>query len=254
MPSSASRAGDGFVVSHATFSAAEVSEMRAGLEAAVGRAVALADRALATTNVRGHRIQTVPGDPPTSLHWEPETDPPVVRNLRPVAHLDARLLARWHDPRLTGPAAGLLGVPEVAPLTSKSSLKRAHVGSEYIWHTDHSFLAGFLGPDAAGEVVTAMILLDAADADNGALALVPGSHRGEPRPDGEPPRPGDGAPVVVEAAAGSVVFFPSRMVHRSDANRSDRDRRALLYLFQPAGRPLLDESRRFSRPGPAGTR
>jgi phytanoyl-CoA hydroxylase len=50
--------------------------------------------------------------------------------------------------------------------------------------------------------------------------------------------------VLVEAEAGSVVFLPSRMVHRSDANASDRDRRALLYLFQPAGRPHLDESRR----------
>jgi phytanoyl-CoA hydroxylase len=218
--------------------------MRAGVEAAVGRAADLADRATTTINVRGHRIQTVPGDPPTSLHWEPEADPPVVRNLRPVAHLDPRLAARWHDPRLTGPAAGLLGVPEVAPLTSKSSLKRAHVGSEYTWHTDHSFLAGFLGPDAAGEVVTAMILLDAADAGNGALTLVPGSHRDGPRPDDEPPRPGDGEPVLVEARAGSVVFFPSTMVHRSDANRSARDRRALLYLFQPAGRPYLDETRR----------
>jgi phytanoyl-CoA hydroxylase len=206
------------------------------------------------TNVRGHRIQTVPADPPTSVHWEPDTDPPVVRNLRPVAHLDARLAARWSDPRLTGPAGDLLGVPDVGALTSKSSLKRAHVGSEYIWHTDHSFLSGFLGPDAAGEVVTALILLDGSDADNGALTLVPGSHRGELRPDDEPPRPSDGAPVLIEASAGSVVFFPSRMVHRSDANRSDRDRRALLYLFQPAGRPPLDETRRFSRPGPSGTR
>jgi len=37
----------------------------------------------------------------------------VVRNLRPIAHLDPRLAALWTDPRLTGPATDLLGVPAV---------------------------------------------------------------------------------------------------------------------------------------------
>ncbi|GAA1197230.1 hypothetical protein [Pseudonocardia alaniniphila] len=43
---------------------------------------------------------------------------------------------------------------------------------------------------------------------------------------------------------GDGFVVSQRLVHRSDANRSDRDRRALLYLFQPAGRPHPDESGR----------
>ncbi len=44
--------------------------------------------------------------------------------------------------------------------------------------------------------------------------------------------------------AGSVVFFGSLLVHRSLPNRSDKDRRALLYSYQPAGLPhALDLAR-----------
>lgn len=244
---------DGYIVAPGAFDVAEVQTLRAGVENAVARAVALAEAAGPegiTVNGPGHRfpehrLQTIPGNPDTSIHWESARSRPTVRNLRPVTHLDPRLDARWADPRLTGPAAQLLGVAEVAPLTSKISLKRARVGSEFTWHQDYTFLHRFLGP-TADEAVVAMVLLDDADAGNGALTLLPGSHRGGPRPDDEPPRPGDADPVTIDAQAGTVVFFPTLMVHRSDPNRSERDRRALFYLYQPACRPHLDERQPYA--------
>jgi ectoine hydroxylase-related dioxygenase (phytanoyl-CoA dioxygenase family) len=56
--------------------------------------------------------------------------------------------------------------------------------------------------------------------------------------------------LPVEARPGDVVFFGPFLVHKSAPNRSDLPRRALLYSYQPAGRPsLLDELRRYwSRP------
>ena len=39
----------------------------------------------------------------------------------------------------------------------------------------------------------------------------------------------------LEVKAGAVVFFGAFLVHRSLPNRSDVDRRALLYSYQPAG-------------------
>jgi hypothetical protein len=36
--------------------------------------------------------------------------------------------------------------------------------------------------------------------------------------------------------AGTLVFFGSLLVHRSLPNRTDQDRRVLLYSYQPAGR------------------
>jgi ectoine hydroxylase len=43
--------------------------------------------------------------------------------------------------------------------------------------------------------------------------------------------------VALGAPAGSVVFFGPLLVHRSAPNRSDRERRALLYSYQPPGAP-----------------
>ncbi|MQA08686.1 MAG: phytanoyl-CoA dioxygenase family protein [Pseudonocardiaceae bacterium] len=233
---------DGAVVLHAAFTPTEVTRLRMGVEAAVERITRCArsepEPVATSQSSQGHRLQTVHG---TSIHWEPDTSRPTVRNLRPVTHLDARLTQLWDEPRLTRPAADLLGVPEVGPLTSKISFKRAGVGSEFIWHQDYTFLQRFLGT-AAREAVTAMVLLDDADADNGALTLVPGSHLAGPRPDGEPPNAADAPPVTIEAAAGSVLLFPTLMLHSSGPNRSERDRRALLLLYQPAGRPNLDET------------
>lgn len=233
---------DGCLVLRNVFDGVEVDGLRAGIEAAVAVAAA-AEPDHERTSAAGNRIVgtvALRGGPGTSVHWEAGGE--VVRNLRPVAHLDDRLAACATDPRLTGPAATLLGTDGVALLTSKISYKRAGVGSGYIWHQDHSFLAAFLGARAGAEAVTAMVFLDDADAGNGALRLVPGSHRGGPRPDGEGPRPGDAAAVTVDAAPGDVIVFPTLMLHSSGPNHSGRDRRALLYLYQPPGRPHLDET------------
>jgi hypothetical protein len=230
--------GEGFLLVRDAFGDHELTKLRDGLEAAVQRLTkAAAERSDvdATVTADGHRLETVLG---TSVHWEPDADPPTVRNLRPVTHLDRRLDALWSDPRLTGPAAELLGVDAVSPLTSKASFKRARVGSEFPWHQDSTFLEGFLGP-AAAEVVTAIVFLDGANADNGALRFLPGSQLEGPM--GDDPVD-ESREVTVEAPAGSVLLFPSLLIHRSSPNRSDRDRRAVLYLYQPDGRPPLDES------------
>ena len=95
--------------------------------------------------------------------------------------------------------------------------------------------------EQAADVATAMLFLDDADAANGALRVLPGSHqwgpvprdRGDPtRALADPAQLDTSREVVVEAPAGSVVFFGSLLVHRSSANESARDRRALR-----AGRP-----------------
>jgi ectoine hydroxylase-related dioxygenase (phytanoyl-CoA dioxygenase family) len=43
--------------------------------------------------------------------------------------------------------------------------------------------------------------------------------------------------VPVEAEAGTVIYFGAFLVHRSLPNRTDKDRRALLYSYQPSGYP-----------------
>ena len=51
----------------------------------------------------------------------------------------------------------------------------------------------------------------------------------------------DAKPIPVEVPAGSTVSFGAFLVHMSTPNPSDKDRRALLYSYQPAGRPASVE-------------
>jgi ectoine hydroxylase-related dioxygenase (phytanoyl-CoA dioxygenase family) len=43
------------------------------------------------------------------------------------------------------------------------------------------------------------------------------------------------AQVAAAMPAGSLLFFSPHMVHGSEPNRSDRQRRALVITYQPAG-------------------
>ncbi len=101
-------------------------------------------------------------------------------------------------------------------------------------------------PATAHEIVTAILFLDDATAANGALRVLPGSHHAGPAPRdrteatgylADPARIDASREILVEAPAGSLLFFPSLLLHRSTANTSDAQRRAILLSFQPAGRP-----------------
>jgi 2-aminoethylphosphonate dioxygenase len=86
--------------------------------------------------------------------------------------------------------------------------------------------------------VSAMVAIDAADADNGGLELVSGCFdRVLPTDDRGCIDPAVAAtlawePVPVEA--GSTLWFHSRTPHRSGPNRSDRPRRALYPTYNAA--------------------
>ncbi|AXB44047.1 phytanoyl-CoA dioxygenase family protein [Amycolatopsis albispora] len=239
----------GYRILHGLFGGAELARLAEAAES-VQRDV-LAKAASGRTSVEvwpdGHRLESVDG---TKLHWEPEATG-TIRSLAPVSHLHPAFDALWTDPRLTGPMADLLGVAEPGPFVSKLNFKRAGVGSEFAWHQDFPFWYCCAGP-AAADIATAMIYLDDAGAGNGALSVIPGSHRDGPAPRDRAEPTGllvDASKVdasrerVLELPAGSVLMFPGTLVHRSAPNRSDRDRRTLLFCFQPAGRPQLAELR-----------
>jgi ectoine hydroxylase-related dioxygenase (phytanoyl-CoA dioxygenase family) len=69
--------------------------------------------------------------------------------------------------------------------------------------------------------------IDAFTADNGATQVVPGSHRWN-----RSPAAADTVdPITVEAAAGSVFAFDSRIWHRTGANSTRDGRRAAIFPF-----------------------
>ena len=190
----------------------------------------------------GHRLQLSSA---TVIQWEWREGSQEVRLLEPVTHLHPRFGALWEDPRLVEPFRDALGTAEVVPFTCKLNLKRPREGSEFPWHQDYPYWY-VRTPEHAHEIATVILFLDAADAGNGGLRVLPGSHKAGPAPRdrGEPTQfLADAARFdasgerLVEAPAGSLLFFGSLLLHRSTPNTSERPRRALLLSFQPAGRP-----------------
>jgi phytanoyl-CoA hydroxylase len=107
-------------------------------------------------------------------------------------------------------------------------------------HQDNTFLRA--DPETC---LAAWIAVDDVDAENGGLAVVPGSHRTElvcPEPadltesftDAEVPIPDGLHKVQTRMRAGDVLFFHGSVVHGSRPNTStDRFRRSLIYHYIP---------------------
>ncbi|TDD30631.1 phytanoyl-CoA dioxygenase family protein [Kribbella turkmenica] len=107
-------------------------------------------------------------------------------------------------------------------------------------HQDNTFLRA--DPETC---LAAWIAVDDVDADNGGLAVVPGSHRTElvcPEPadltesftNAEVPVPDGLRKVQTRMKAGDVLFFHGSVVHGSRPNTSaDRFRRSLIFHYVP---------------------
>jgi len=241
-------ARDGFVLRAAVFPQADLDRLRLAVEETVAAVVVQARRPDSGPEflLAGHRLQF---SSRTVIQWEWRDGSPEVRLLEPFTHLDGRFAGLWNDPRLVEPMRDALGADGVAPFTCKLNLKRPHDGSEFPWHQDYPYWYART-KDGAHEIATAMIFLDAASAANGALRVLPGSHRAGPAPRDRVETTGflaDAARIdasqeeLVPAPAGSVLFFPSLLLHRSSPNTSADQRRAILLSFQPAGRPRQED-------------
>jgi ectoine hydroxylase-related dioxygenase (phytanoyl-CoA dioxygenase family) len=233
----------GYFVRDAVFTVDEVEALRSAAEGVAAAVTTRATREGAGPEAAlgdGHRIQF---SSRTAIQWEWADNSRAIRLLEPCDHLDARFAALFADDRLLDTARDELG-GAVAPFTSKLNFKRAAEGSEFPWHQDFPYWYVAVG-DAAQDVVTAVVFLDDATAENGALRVIPGSHQHGPvrRDPSDPTRfladpsalDTDRA-AVLELGAGSVVWFGAFLVHCSTPNRTSGHRRALLPSWQPAGR------------------
>ncbi len=240
---------DGYLLREAVLSRDEVRALIEVVEEVAATVTARAERPEARPADHlgdGHRIQF---SSKTAIQWEWAEGSRQIRLLEPAHHLDERIEALFADGRLTTPASEMLGVDGLSPFTSKLNFKRAREGSEFPFHQDFPYWYCAAGLEAA-DVVTAIVFLDDADRDNGAVRVVPGSHKlGPVRRNPEDPTRFLTDPTaidavserVIEVAAGSVIWFGAYLVHRSSPNTSGRHRRALLPSWQPAGRPMLQQ-------------
>lgn len=148
------------------------------------------------------------------------------------------------SPRMAGLVRALLG-DEAQLFLEQFVVKGCDAGSRFAWHQD----SGYVGYPHR-EYLSCWIALDDVDEGNGTISVLPWSRAGaDPRAvrahrreDGTNDMvgydgPDPGIPVV--AAAGTLVAFSSRLLHRSGANATDRLRRAWLvqYTAEPMHRP-----------------
>ena len=175
-----------------------------------------------------------------TIKWEGDSD--VVHGLEPFAHLSEPLRTWGQDARFVEPSVDFIGEDELDLFTEKLNLKRPFVGGRNPWHQDYPYWEGFA--DEPDNKVTAMLFLDDASLENGTLQVLPGSHiRGKARTRTDSdlfgnleldPREAEGKrPLPLEVPAGSVVWFGPFLIHKSEQNTSDRQRRSLLYTYQP---------------------
>jgi ectoine hydroxylase-related dioxygenase (phytanoyl-CoA dioxygenase family) len=233
-------ATDGYVLRETVFSRDEVDAVVDACESLVAE--------VATTQ-RGKRSTagsyTFEDDRSAMLMVKWEGDSDVIHGLEPFAHLSPFLAEVAVDPRFVEPMIDLVGDPDPMLFTEKLNLKRPHHGGKNPLHQDFPYWSD---AQDASRIATAMMFLDDSDSENGTLEVVPGSHvegQWRTRTDSDifgnleiDPTAEDGVTTVaLEVPAGSVVYFGPFLVHRSAPNRSERERRALLFSYQPQGAP-----------------
>ncbi len=162
---------------------------------------------------------------------------PRIRRIKlPHRQLDS-VRELMYDDCVLAPVRDLIG-PNLRLHTSKLNMKSAGYGAAVEWHQDWAFY-----PHTNDDILAVGVMLDDMTADNGALLVIPGSHRG-PVLDHHGPDGFSGAiaasavdagkAVALTAPAGSISLHHVRLVHGSDLNRSGRDRRLLLYEITAA--------------------
>ena len=144
--------------------------------------------------------------------------------------------------RIVGAVQTLLGEGEVCHFHSKVMQKEPKVGGAWEWHQDYGYWYknGFLYPEA---MISVMVALTDATIENGCLQVLKGSHkmqRFEHLFAGE--QQGADMDFVLEAEkrselvycelkAGDVLFFHSNILHRSEANLSEKARWSVISAY-----------------------
>lgn len=133
---------------------------------------------------------------------------------------------------------------EVYHYHSKMIMKDAKTGGAWAWHQDYGYWYqnGVLFPD----LTSAFIAVDPATRENGCMQVLSGSQRmgridhvltgDQAGADLERVKEAEKRlPLVyVEMDPGDVLFFHSNLLHRSDQNRSDKPRWAMICCYNAA--------------------
>jgi len=158
----------------------------------------------------------------------------------PVFSQPFRSLTR--SPRVLAPAKQLLGNEDTYVMHTKINVKPALEGTGWLWHQDHGYWVHDGYPE--GDLLTALVLLGDTKEIQGALYMIPGSHRlglqdhyfDESKAAYQLPQRAvqtsrlkeimrdAPAPVPIVGKAGTLVIFHCLTIHGSGVNMSADNR------------------------------
>ena len=221
---------DGFLVAENAVTPAQLAALRAEIASWVEAS-------------RAHRAPfgppTVDGRPRFDMGAEHSAEKPALRRINNPSDISPAYLEAMRDSRMTDMVADLIG-PDGKFHHCKIHLKLMGAKTEVLYHQDFAYT-----PHTNDDVVTALLFLDDIDDTNGALTVVPGSHRGPMHSlfDGER-FTGAVAPATETALlaqsipcygpAGAVCLMHTKLAHGSAANSGDRPRGLYIAVYTAA--------------------
>jgi phytanoyl-CoA hydroxylase len=174
-----------------------------------------------------------------------------VRRLKDAYQRDEVLRAWAADARIVGDMEQLLEEPVVLTLAHHNCVmtKHPHYGTATGWHRDIRYWRF-----ARNELVTVWLALGDERVDNGALRVIPGSHRFDIKPEQldpldflRPDAPENAAlfaqGIPVELQAGDVLFFHSGLFHAAGPNNSDAVKMSVAFAYRGASNLPQSDSR-----------
>lgn len=197
--------------------------------------------------------ETMARHAPDSVHvsWEehiPPGSPPRIRQLMGSEQVASTVDAVSRSEEVLAVMRQLIG-PDVCLFHSKLMMKAARDGSFTPWHQDFQY---WQHESKLPTQINGMLFVDGADAANGCLRMVDGSHKRGLLPsktfaaasfriglDGDL----DAYPeaTLLPMEPGDMVFFGALVIHGSGPNGSDRHRRANTFAFDKPGNRLSGE-------------
>jgi len=187
--------------------------------------------------------------PERDLVWEPNANPPRLRNAFRLHLYNSFFLEFAKSPKMTGILGELLGHP-LRLYGSQLFAKPARVGTVVPKHQDMPYW-----PFAPPELISAWVALDDTSKENGCVRFLAGSHKLGVLPHAPSNVKGNSLGLVehpgvdalpehaIEAKRGSVVLHHALTVHHSQPNQSDRSRRGLVYVYMSPNVKLVEPER-----------
>jgi Phytanoyl-CoA dioxygenase (PhyH) len=136
----------------------------------------------------------------------------------------------------------LEGYAPVCHIQSKIMEKKPRIGGNWAWHQDYAYWSEnkFL---KASQMVNVMVSLTGTNKESGCSQVIKGSHKlsrikhkfGGEQPGADMIKVSEALQsmemVYMEVEAGDAIFFHSNLLHRADANESERSRWSIVSCY-----------------------